>query len=273
MSNLSSSLELSTQCGAVLALLLCTSGCVLAESASDFPFRPVLTFDDRDTGPLDDMPLADVPIPDPPLLIFTEVLIDSPGSDPGLTERGEYVEIKNIGKGPADPRAITMFLRDLDNPLGGARIRVQDGFGDEEKAIVNGLQAIQPGEYFVFVRYEDPSVAAITAGLAPGYSYDFGRYASGPTLPHQQGVRRQLDLGYSFADGETAIFDGIRWEGHELLDPVGDGAARSFFEGEAIAVDQAFEGPDANNDPQRWCIPDEEVGAVNGTPGGATSCG
>ncbi len=264
-----------TACLRVIAvgLTVCTAnGCVLAESANAYPFTPVVQINDEDQGTSNNL-VKDLPPQDPPFLIFTELLIDAPGADMAVTERGEYIEIKNIGDGPADPREITMFLRDLDNPLGGVRIKVEDGFSDEERAVVDGLQEILPGEYFVFIRYEDPTAAPISAQLPPGFTYDFGRYANGPTLPHQQGIRRQLDLGYSFPDGGSAIFDGIRWDGHELLDPVGAGTPMNFSEGEAVSVDEAFEDAEGNNDPANWCSPPDLVGNVQGTPGLPATCG
>lgn len=248
------------------------SGCVLTDSADSFPFNPVLKFNDRDEGNANSV-VEDLPELDPPSLIFTELLIDAPGSDPSLSERGEYIEIKNVGLGPADPRRITMFLRDPDNPLAAARIKVEDAFSDEERAVVDGLETIEPGEYFVFIRYEDPTVAAISEQLLPGFTYDFGRYANGPTLPHNQAIRRQLDLGYRFANGETAIFDEVRWDGHEFVDPEGGPERILFPEGGAIGVDFGSEGPEANDSPANWCIPPNLVGEVQGTPGGPTSCG
>lgn len=257
---------------AAAALLLATqSGCLLAEPADTYPFAPVLAFDPTDVG--NDSGLeADVPPPKPPLLVFTEVLLDAPSIDLIVTERGEYIEIKNIGEGPADPRQITMILSDVDGGAPPARIEVVPGFTADEKAAVAALKPIMPNQYFVFIRYEVPEVAPISDHVLPGAIYDFGRYASGPTLPHQTAASRRLELGYRYKNGDTETFDTIRWEGHDFIAPEGDGEAVLYGEGQALGVDSSAEDPVLNDDPKKWCVPPNLVGAVNGTPGEASSC-
>lgn len=256
----------------VLIASSCVAGCVLADSADSYPFVPIYPlFEPADAGDNSNTN-DDLPPPVPPILMFTEVLIDAPGSDPSVAERGEYIEIKNVGEGSADPRRITILLNDLSDPLAGARISVAQPLTKEEEDVFNGLKMIEPQEYFVFVRHEDPTVAPISDVVPLGLIYDFGRYANGPTLPHQTAARRQLALVYRHPGGETQVFDSIRWEGRELRDIDGDGKALAFAEGEAVGVDERFEHPDENDDPQRWCVPDVFVGEVAGTPGGPTTC-
>lgn len=273
---------------ATLSLLFALSaGCVLADPADQYPFRPKLEFSGSDGGANNQNNLTDLPEVVPPRLIFTEILIDAPGEDASFVERGEYIEIKNIGEGPADPRNITMFLNDLNDPLVGDRIEVATAFTPEEREVVDGLQLMEEGDYFVFVRHEDETVAPITATVAEGYSYDYGRYANGPTLPHQATSRRRLTIGYRFPNGASEIYDILEWEGHELLDTISeptnsdvDAASDpprmakplAFREGEAVGVDDNWETMSGTDDPQNWCVPPVMVGEVSGTPGQVTEC-
>ena len=246
------------------------SGCVLGDAAEEF--NPALLFEDRDDGEPNNQVSMDLGMPqEPPLLIFTELLIDAPGSDETVVERGEYIELKNVGDGPADPRNITIFLTDLEQPLlGSVRIEVPPPFGNDP--VYEGLQLIQPGQYFVFIRYEDPDVAAISEGLRPGSTYDFGRHANGPTLPHQAGAQRALDVGYRYPNGEVEpSFDQVRWVNGELIG-IDDDKPMEFEEGQSLAVDADAEDPIANNNPENWCSPPDRVGQVQGTPGRQTMC-
>lgn len=251
-------------------LVLC-SGCVLAESADSYPFRPALSVSGTNSTPNNTTPNNTTPLP-PPSLIFTEILIDAPGSDPFVTERGEYIEIKNIGEGPADPRGITMILSDLDELVPPGRIEVGIPFSPEEVAAVAALEPIEPGGYFVFARYEVTDSAPLSDVVSPGAIYDYGRFASGPTLPHQEMQRRRLDLGYRYPNGETETFDTLRYEGRALVAPEGTGPGLAFDVGLALALDASAEDAAANDDPANWCVPDEMVGSVHGTPGAPTAC-
>ena len=64
------------------AAALSLAGCVLQVPADNYPFSPQLSFDDEpDAGNSNNVGIDDgVPF-EPPLLLFTELLIDAPGED------------------------------------------------------------------------------------------------------------------------------------------------------------------------------------------------
>ena len=215
---------------------------------------------------VEDEPDADPPAP--PLLIFTELLIDAPGADPVLGERGEYIEIKNIGDGEADPANITMLLVDPTEKSPQVRIQVGVPFTDEERMAVERLQPIKPGDYFVFARYDsnDPRLSTL---VPEGAFYDYGAFASGPTLPHVVGTARILELGYRLTADTSVTYDTVSWEGQGFGTPE---EVLAFEEGLAVGLDAEAETENGNDDIGRWCVPTEEIGAIRGTPGGPTEC-
>lgn len=255
--------------------VLLSAGCNLSVPASDFPYEgPFLViFTDAGEPPQDAEPAPDVeesPDEEPELLI-TEVLVHSSSSELGLGEIGEFIEVRNVGEGPADPRNITLLLVDPSAPGGvPARIQVARPTTAEEVKIVSGLQLIEPGEYFVFARYESPA-APISAGLEPGTWYDYGRYASGPTLSNDQ--PRVLELRY-ISGIDVVHFDSVRWEGGELrpLDDAGPGLA--YPPDVSIGVRSDAEDVVGNDDPQNWCLSEPFIAdsEIRGTPGASSVC-
>lgn len=241
-----------------------SSGCVLADPASDFPFTPHVLDDDTGTTPE-----PDAPAPSPPSLMFTEVmfelLTDADSATPPPT--GEYIEVKNVGSGPADPRDIVLFLTNLDN-FTVSRIRAEVSIVPEEQEAYNALQPIEPGEYFVFIRHHDS--AAVTDALPPGSFYDYGRFNT-TTLPHTS-VEVKLDLGYQMDDGSVSVFDTLRWRGENFqADSIEQPAVR-IVSGAAIELDASIASAEENDDPTVWCVSSAPLGANFGTPGGPGNC-
>lgn len=263
-------IKLLTLAAATCAL---SSGCVLIESPQNFPYNGPVVIITTDTGSPEDIEeepdvAVDLPGPKPPLLVFTEVLIDSTATWTGLGDRGEYIEIKNIGEGPADPRRVAMQLSDptADNPV-KQRIQVALPVTVEEREVVGNLKPIEPGGYFVFVRFETEQIPVSTV-VMPGSSYDFGVYANGPTLA--DAGPRELELTY-----DAELSDVVRWQDGQLIAPDGAGDGVAIEPDKALALDVGSEDPQLNDDPKKWCIPPEPFGTgiANGTPGGATDCG
>ena len=251
------------------------AGCNLSVPASDFPYEGpfIVIFTDAGDSPddVEHAPDGDDVLDEEPELLITEVLVHSSNSELGFGEIGEFIEVKNIGDGPADPRNITLLLVDPGAPDGvPARIQVARPTTAEEVKIVSGLRPIAPGEHFVFVRYESPT-APISTGLEPGTSYDYGRYASGPTLSNDQA--RILELRY-ISGLDVIHFDSVRWEAGELrpLDDVGTGLA--YPPDVSIGVRPDAENAADNDDPQRWCLSEPFIAdsEFRGTPGASSAC-
>ena len=264
--------------GFALAVAGASSGCVLADSANSYPYAgPIKVINTNDDG--EDMgepdttpPPVDMKPPPAPLLIFTELLIDSSQQQTLLGEYGEYIEIKNVGEGPADPQRIVMLLSDPSADEGAPvqRIQVALPATRDERDVVAALEQIDPGEYFVFVRYES-EVAPISELVEPGYFYDYGIYAGGPSMPHL--VDRRLELTY--ADPRTPEpFDVVRWRGGSIVSPDGNEEGVTILEDRAIVLDEASEAPEANDDPKNWCYTADTIGTGTafGSPGSSSDC-
>ncbi len=265
---------------ACLGLAFAT-GCNLAEPADQYEYQgPYLIITTDQGEPVDDMqPEPDLPETEDmapvgsPELVFTELMIDTSVSQPGLGERGEYVEVKNVGDGPADPTKIVILIADPATPeLMTGRIAIAPPATPEEIDVVSSLEPIEPGDYFVFVRFEIPEVP-ISVATGPGRSYDYGRFASGPAL--MNAGPRQLELRYNDR-GVIETFDTVRWENGALIAPDGDTTQGPTIESDvALGVDASSETPDANDDPKQWCPSTETFGegSALGTPGSPADCG
>jgi hypothetical protein len=164
-----------------------------------------------------------------------------------------------------------MLLSEPDNP-GGLRERIQVALPatEEEREAVEALEMIEPGDYFVFVRFES-DVAPVSEVVPASNRYDYGRFASGPSLPNF--VDRRLELTY--ADERTPEpFDVVRWDLGALVAPDGSGEGLVFPEDVSVGLDPSFEDPAANDDPKKWCLSTESIGSGTalGTPGAPAVC-
>lgn len=259
-----------------LALVVLFGGCNLSEPAGNFEFQgPFIVIWTDAARPPDaggpDGGGPDLPPPAPPELVITEVLIETTYNQTGIGELGEYVEIKNVGEGPADPRNISLVIVDPSMPNGvSTRIQVGRPSTPEEVQVVSALQPIRPGEYFVFVRYELAD-ALIGPETGAGLFYDYGRYASGPSLPND--ADRVLELRYT-SGLDIQTFDAIRWRAGEILPLEGDGPGLLYPENVAIGVRKDAEDSESNDSPDNWCLSGVSIGdgPVRGTPGSVSQC-
>lgn len=244
------------------ALLL--TGCVLADPAQEFPFAPTLIAPDAEVERE-----VDVPVAEPPLLMFTEILFQTNNEEIG--DVGEFIEIRNVGDGPADPRNIVLFLTSFSD-FSVSRIRVEEPFLPEEFEVYDSLQPIEPSDYFIFVRHEHVTSMPVTEDLADGSYYDYGRFSNGPSLPHAGFSDYQLDLGYRGDDGRSVIYDTVRWTGASFQ--AGDTSATPlrFQAGASVEVRPGVQSPDDNDDPAQWCISTTVRGNGHATPGAPSMC-
>ena len=274
-----------------LLLLLAASGCNLTLDLGEYPYQGGPDVEDVSTDSLDSIDGADtmdmssddvfdaqqdtfdatdVEPEDRPVLIFTEVMPDSSvEGGASSVEYGEFVEIKNIGKVPADPRRIIIEFEDADR-----RIAVDPFPSDErEQQVLDELQPIEPGEYFVFVR-KDTDYYRITEGLEAGTFYEYGRW-NNEQLPLSNS-ERTLTLFYRFSDFEAFVTDKIEWVSRSLIDPsLQTPTNREIREDVALGVQEISESQSGNDSPANWCyhaetLPDSPVKASPGGPTPAT---
>ncbi|MFW5966203.1 MAG: hypothetical protein ACOCV2_01740 [Persicimonas sp.] len=187
-------------------------------------------------------------------LIFTELMPDVTAPPDEGVEYGEYIEIKNVGTKPADPRRVIIELVDSDR-----RIRV-DPFADneEEQEVVDALDPIEPGEYFVFLRRDD-EYYGFDEALDESQYYEYGRYSEDVPLANST---RGLKLAYQPTEFERDYHDEVAWANGELIDPSGSSnEVLPMREDVAWGVEADSEDRDANADPLNWCYHQETIGA------------
>lgn len=267
---------------AVLLFGLLASGCNLNMDLDEYPYRKgedaFLREDTTDTS-ADDVGDAAPDVPDvadtgdirdekppsgKPYLIFSELMPDTSTPPGESTEYGEYIEVKNVGTAPADPRRIIIRLSGSDR-----RIQV-DPFPSEprEREVFDALKPIEPGAYFVFVR-RDTDYYRLTEALERGTYYEFGRWYDSVPLSN---ASRRLQLSYRTAEFHLVEHDAIEWAGGRLIDPTGESTATlGGREDAAWGLRRDFEDAQKNDDPANWCfhatsLPDSPVMASPGQP-------
>jgi hypothetical protein len=267
---------------ATAAITLSCASCNLDLETADYPYQVAIVIEE-DTGNTtpDANDAADASIPEDagdagvdmappgqPSLVITEVLINTSFEDTALGELGEYVEIKNVGDGPADPRAISMRLTNVGSDQ-FADIFISTPVSQEQLEVIRTLKPIEPGDYFVFVRYAVEGVP-ITTTLEEGRSYDVGRFGQGASISNSG--ERVLELRYN--DGNNIVIsDRVRWRSNDLIAANGDASeSLEYQEDVALTVRPEFEDPAENNTPDRWCLSGDIFGQIFGSPGSTGTC-
>lgn len=263
-------------------------GCNLGLDLDEYPYQGplVINFDAGDEGvvqdagrdappdiddsmPPDMEPDQDIPVGSPQLVI-TELLINSK-SDPSFTgEVGEYIEIKNIGDGPADPRAISFNIENV-NSASRSTVSVPLPATTEQVKVYGELKDIQPGQYFVFIRFETAEVP-LSQILDNGTFFDWGNYGQNTSLANSG--ERLLELRYFDGVG-LQEFDRVRWGNNTLVDEIGmETVSRPLDENVALSVTAGSETSRANDAPAVWCQESEVIpgGSTTGTPGRIAGC-
>lgn len=252
----------------LLAASLVSAACNLSIDVDDHPYRgrdvgadAAPPDADATDGGADADAIEDDGSDDPPdsgtdrhELIFTELMPDVSAPPEEGVEFGEYIEIKNVGTAPADPRRVVIELVDSDR-----RIRV-DPFADneEEQKVLDGLEPIDPGEYFVFLRRDD-EYYGFDQALDPSRYYEYGRFSEDVPLANSS---RGLQLAYQPTEFQLEYHDEVAWVDGELIDPSGSSnETLAMREDVAWGVEPESEDKDANADPQNWCYHQETIGA------------
>lgn len=269
------------------------SACNLGIDVDDYPYQQVVVIPDAgnnnpmpDTGndmsvepdaPSDtDLPdMMDMPDVGPmgsAELMITEILINTSEMNAlGNGEVGEFVEVKNVGDGPADPRRISFQI--ASDTGGPQTISVAQPTTPEQLEVYTGLQPIEPGEYFVFVRFQADGLP-LSQVMEAGTFYDYGR--AGVTVALANSGERILSVQYF--DGRTIrTHDSVRWSANALRPSDLEMAEPSIevVEDVSLSVGRAFETVTGNDTPANWCMEFTEVagpGTFFGSPGAGATC-
>ncbi|MEZ4462896.1 MAG: hypothetical protein R3E66_24845 [bacterium] len=276
----------------VLLTILVISGCNLSIDTDSYPYQRLTIVEDTgvdegmdtsmvvDSG--QDMGMteedmsedADVdmaPVGEPDLMI-TEILINTSEINAlGNGEVGEFIEVKNVGTAAADPRKISFQI--ASDSGGSQTISVPNPTNADQLEVYEQLQSIQPGDYFVFVRFVTDGMPLADV-LPAGTFFDYGR--AGITVALANSGERILTLQYF--DGRTIRpHDSVRWSANALrpTDAMMSEPSRDIIEDVALSVGREFESPMGNNDPSAWCDEITEVagpGTFFGSPGQGAIC-
>ena len=233
--------------------LLVSSGCNLTIDTDSYDYSPVTEIGEQ-------------------RLVITEVLAWTSTKGPGSEdERGEFIEVKNVGTAPADPKTITIEVRADQNGDPIQTISVAPPNTPAAIAAVNSITPLNPGEYFVFIRYETPETP-ISSLLDPGTYYDYG--AHGNRVELSQSDPRFLELVYFDSNDQIVTnFDSLHWDG-AVFEPEQSGDSIEMQEDRSLSLDANAEDAEQNDYGSSWCVESSPV-ALNGvaaTPGQPSSC-
>ena len=205
-------------CGA-----LALGGCNLAINLDDYPYQgvvadlsapdlPVVEDMPEDMPVVEDMPedmripIGPVPTPD---VIITEVMVDTSSPEGSSTlEPGEYIELYN--RGPLPALTSRLFL-ELD-------LVTNNKVFIPNTAIPAPPSAIQPGEFFVFVRSDDADYGVVPH-IATNRYYNWGDLNSSLALSNSGrtvSVKYRVDLQDPSKD---ELLDQVSWFRGRLPEP------------------------------------------------------
>lgn len=251
----------------LVVVLLGAVGCNLPFDLADYPYPMRIDVPDEKDAFISDTPGPNIetgpPLPQlGPMLVFTELMIRTSPPPNSFQELGEYIEIKNVGDAPADPRRIVIDLVESSERISVDRVIDSEA----ERLIVTSLKPVPPGGYFVFVR-DDSNHYGITQNLSPGTYYEYGVWNRSIGLPN---FTRTLRLLYEVDSFVHEEHDEIGWAQGRLIDLRGEsGESLQIIEDIAMGVRQGRESAKANSDPANWCyhvLPFGE-GPLYGSPG------
>lgn len=252
-------------CSWLIFLLLLSTGCNLSIDVEDHPYPDAIISDPEDAGNPPDARAPDTGPTQGPILLITELMI-RPTPPPDFSqELGEYIEIYNAGDEAIDPRDLVIELLETND-----RIEV-DRFvsSPEEEAVVAGLQPIEPGEFFVFLREDDPSYQ-ITDSLEEGSYYEYGRWQRPISLTNFSRTLRLVEIRGEF---QFHIHHQLAWRQGHLTDldeifPTELDIRQDIAFGLRPSITTAEEA----RDPANWCyhLQTFSSGPLLGSPGRPT---
>ena len=276
----------------VFLAILTLSGCNLSIDTDAYPYQRLTIVEDTgvdegtdtsmvaDSGQDMDVIEQDMgqdvavdmePVGEPDLMI-TEILINTSEINAlGNGEVGEFIEVKNVGTAAADPRKVSF---QITSDTGGAQtISVPNPTTSDQLEVYEALHLIEPGDYFVFVRFVTDGMPLADV-LPVGTYFDYGQ--AGITVALANSGERVLTLQYF--DGRTIRpHDSVRWSANALRpsDASMGEPSLDILEDVSMSVGRAFETPVGNNDPSAWCNEITEVAGPEtffGSPGQGAIC-
>ncbi|RDV38155.1 hypothetical protein DV096_10095 [Bradymonadaceae bacterium TMQ3] len=259
----------------LLWLVLCLSltwatGCNLAIDLEAYPYTALqpdtdLPADAGADAPVEDTDSPDIPDADPlarPALAFSELMIRVEPPPGESQELGEYIEIVNLGDAPIDPRGVVIELLETNERIEIDRLLDSP----KERAVVEALEPIAPGEHFLFYRRANDHYV-IEENLDPTASYEYGRWSRPVGLSNFTRSMRLIELEGEFG---FVIHDEVAWREGALVDPDGEiGTGRELRENVAFGLRP---GQISGREPTAWCYHRELLseGPLFGSPGQPT---
>lgn len=253
-----------------LLIILSLAGCHLSIELDDYTYphsEPDQDINDTsDARPAPDADVEQTPTkPRGPQLLITELMI-FPSPPPGLTaEFGEYIEIQNVGDTTIDPRSLVIEILESNERIAVDPIVASP----EEEAVVQGLRPIKPGDFFLFLRADDPYYQ-ITDNLEPGTFYEYGRWNRSISLPNQSRTIRLVELR---EDWRFIVHHEVGWRQGSLVDLSERSQIRLDLRKDiALGLRPEITTTDEAADPRNWCyhVLSFSSGPLRGSPGGPT---
>lgn len=200
-----------------------------------------------------------------PRLLITEVMIRPSPPPHSHVELGEYIEVKNVGDEPIHPRDIVIEVLETNDRIYIDRLITSP----EEEEAVSSIGLLYPGEYFLFLREDDPFYG-ITDVLAAGTYYEYGRWHRSISLSNFSRTLRLLEIKPNFT---FEIHHEIGWRQGFLSDLEEISPIRlDIREDIAFGLRRGVEDPEAVGDPANWCYHLQRFsdGPLVGSPGRRT---
>ncbi len=202
-----------------------------------------------------------------PEIIFTEILPwSSITAGVSTDERGEFIEIKNVGNVAIDPEDIFIEIRDSQDGDPIQTIEVIKPRSQAALEATEALRPIEPGSYFVFIRYQtERSPLTIDASKF----YDYGEF--GEKIELDQSEERFLSLSYR-EENRIVVSDQLSWETNQFR--ANRSGALEMEVDRSIVLDQSKENNEDNNEVSNWCLEKNfaQLGGINATPGKHSDC-
>ncbi|TXD35978.1 hypothetical protein FRC98_15010 [Lujinxingia vulgaris] len=255
---------------ALLALsIIVSTGCNLAIDLEDYPYRALGPDTDLPVDASADASAEDTDVDDTPdapagqpALAFSELMIRVEPPPGESQELGEYVEIVNVGDAPIDPRGVVIEILETNERIEIDRLLDSP----KERAVVEALEPIGPGEHFLFYRRASDHYV-LDQVLDPTASYEYGRWGRPVGLSNFSRSMRLIQLEGEFG---FVIHDEVAWREGALVDPNGEtGTGRELRENVAFGLRP---GQQSGREPTAWCYHRELLseGPLFGSPGQPT---
>lgn len=238
-------------------LLVLAAGCNLTLDVDAYPY------DGADAGADTATDSADGSTdPVGPRLLMTEFMLRPQGRADDGQRSGQYIEIYNAGDEAIDPRQLVIEVQETNE-----RILIDvDGDDSDAADAADAVAPIAPGEFFVFIRRDDPTYE-ITAELADDRYFEYGRWGDDVELSATRQTIRLLEMRGEF---EFRIHHQAGWRQGRLVD-LSEKSSTTVAIAESVGLGLLSDIDDVEDaaDPDNWCLHIERFGQgpLYGSPG------